>query len=175
MGFSRRTFLSGSGALFAALAFTGCDPSLGLLPPDANGLRLPRVEPGLEPYGFTSRIIAVAGQEVANTGYDYGYQPDGAATRPLVFAFNGGPGSSSVWLHLGLMGPRRVLLDDNGMPFPPPGRLVDNEHSILDVADLVFIDPVGTGFPEPFPARRPRITTTSRRTSKRSASSSGCI
>ncbi len=71
--------------------------------------------------------------------------------RPIVFAFNGGPGSSSVWLHLGALGPRRVLLDDNGMPYPPPGRLVDNEHSLLDTADLVFIDPVGTGFSRAIP------------------------
>ncbi len=73
------------------------------------------------------------------------------STRPLVFAFNGGPGSSSVWLHLGALGPRRVLLDEEGMPYPPPGRLVDNEHSLLDVADLVFIDPVGTGFSRAIP------------------------
>jgi len=71
--------------------------------------------------------------------------------RPVVFAFNGGPGSSSVWLHLGLLGPRRVLMDNNGMPYPPPGRLVDNGHSLLDVADLVFIDPVGTGFSRAIP------------------------
>ena len=73
------------------------------------------------------------------------------ANRPIVFAFNGGPGSSSVWLHLGALGPRRVLMDDEGMPFPPPGRLVDNKHSILDVADLVFVDPVGTGFSRAIP------------------------
>ena len=73
------------------------------------------------------------------------------ATRPIVFAFNGGPGSSSVWLHMGLLGPRRVELDDEGMPGPPPGRLVDNLHTILDVADLVFIDPVGTGFSRAIP------------------------
>lgn len=73
------------------------------------------------------------------------------AKRPIIFAFNGGPGSSSVWLHLGALGPRRVLMDNNGMPFPPPGRLVDNDHSILDVADLVFIDPVGTGFSRAIP------------------------
>jgi carboxypeptidase C (cathepsin A) len=71
--------------------------------------------------------------------------------RPIVFAFNGGPGSSSVWLHLGLFGPRRVLLDYDGMPYRPPGRLTDNEHSLLDVADLVFVDPVGTGFSRAIP------------------------
>ena len=73
------------------------------------------------------------------------------AKRPIVFCFNGGPGSSSVWLHLGAFGPRRVEMSDEGMPFPPPGRLVDNVDSILDVADLVFIDPVGTGYSRAIP------------------------
>ncbi len=68
------------------------------------------------------------------------------AQRPITFSFNGGPGSSSVWLHLGVLGPRRVLMDDEGFPLPPPARLTDNEHSLLDVTDLVFIDPVSTGY-----------------------------
>jgi len=77
---------------------------------------------------------------------------DDAANRPIVFCFNGGPGSSSVWLHLGALGPRRVqMADDDGMPPPPPGRLVDNDESLLDVADLVFVDPVGTGFSRGIP------------------------
>jgi carboxypeptidase C (cathepsin A) len=75
------------------------------------------------------------------------------ASRPIVFAFNGGPGSASVWLHLGMLGPRRVLLDDDGNAPPPPGRLVDNESSILDRADLVFIDPVSTGFTRAIPGK----------------------
>ncbi|MHC4469343.1 MAG: S10 family peptidase [Planctomycetota bacterium] len=68
------------------------------------------------------------------------------AKRPLTFSFNGGPGSSSVWLHLGALGPRRVKMDDEGMPLPPPYRLVDNPHSILDLSDVVFVDPVSTGY-----------------------------
>jgi carboxypeptidase C (cathepsin A) len=68
------------------------------------------------------------------------------AQRPLMFSFNGGPGSSSVWLHLGALGPKRVrMLDDGGMP-APPYELVDNEYTWLDQTDLVFIDPVGTGY-----------------------------
>lgn len=68
------------------------------------------------------------------------------AQRPLMFSFNGGPGSSSVWLHLGALGPRRVqMMPDGAMP-PPPFQLVDNEQTWLDFTDLVFIDPVGTGF-----------------------------
>ena len=70
----------------------------------------------------------------------------GPGTRPLMFSFNGGPGSSSVWLHLGALGPRRVkMLDEGGMP-PPPYQLVDNPHTWLDRTDLCFIDPVGTGY-----------------------------
>jgi carboxypeptidase C (cathepsin A) len=68
------------------------------------------------------------------------------ATRPITFLFNGGPGSSSVWLHLGAFGPRRVVLSEDGKVVEPPYRLVDNEQSLLDVSDLVFIDPVSTGY-----------------------------
>lgn len=71
---------------------------------------------------------------------------DDKTSRPLTFSFNGGPGSSSVWLHLGVLGPRRVRMDEVGNLPQPPYRLVDNEHSLLDVTDLVFIDPVSTGF-----------------------------
>jgi len=74
--------------------------------------------------------------------------------RPLTFSFNGGPGSSSVWLHLGVLGPRRVDMGDAGSLLPPPYRLVDNEHSLLDATDLVFIDPVSTGFSRAVPGER---------------------
>ncbi len=66
--------------------------------------------------------------------------------RPLTFAFNGGPGSASIWVHMGAMGPRKVLLTEKGdMPQPPFG-LIDNPNTWLDQTDLVFIDPVGTGY-----------------------------
>lgn len=78
------------------------------------------------------------------------------STRPVTFSFNGGPGSSSVWLHMGVLGPRRVLLDDEGMALPPPYRLVDNEATLLDVSDLVFIDPVSTGYSRPVPGEKAR-------------------
>ena len=72
---------------------------------------------------------------------------DASTQRPVTFCFNGGPGSSSVWLHLGALGPKRVLLSDDGRTAPaPPYQLTDNEHSVLDVTDLVFIDPVSTGY-----------------------------
>ena len=77
-----------------------------------------------------------------------------ARERPLMFSFNGGPGSSSVWLHLGALGPKRVrMLDDGAMP-APPFQLIDNDQTWLDQTDLVFIDPVGTGYSR---AARPEI------------------
>ncbi|HEY0427551.1 MAG TPA: hypothetical protein VGC76_07070 [Pyrinomonadaceae bacterium] len=66
--------------------------------------------------------------------------------RPLMFSFNGGPGSASVWLHLGAIGPRRVKMLDNGMMPPPPYEMEDNQQTWLTETDLVFIDPVGTGY-----------------------------
>lgn len=67
--------------------------------------------------------------------------------RPVMFAFNGGPGSSSVWLHLGILGPKRIDFPGDGtQPVEPPARLIDNDMSLLDVCDLVFIDPVSTGY-----------------------------
>lgn len=68
------------------------------------------------------------------------------AARPLVFVFNGGPGSSSVWLHLGAIGPKRVVMQPQGWMPAPPFRLEDNPYTWLEQADLVFIDPVGTGY-----------------------------
>jgi carboxypeptidase C (cathepsin A) len=66
--------------------------------------------------------------------------------RPVTFAFNGGPGSSSVWLHLGLLGPRRVVMGDVGSLAAPPYALVDNAETLLATSDLVFLDPVSTGY-----------------------------
>ncbi|MGL4576913.1 MAG: S10 family serine carboxypeptidase-like protein, partial [Burkholderiaceae bacterium] len=69
-----------------------------------------------------------------------------AATRPILFAFNGGPGSSSVWLHLGVLGPKHVQINDDGSMPPPPYALQDNPHSWFEHFDLVFIDPPHTGY-----------------------------
>jgi carboxypeptidase C (cathepsin A) len=70
----------------------------------------------------------------------------GDANRPVTFAFNGGPGSSSVWLHLGLLGPRRVVMGDAGALLPPPYGLAENAETLLAHSDLVFVDPVSTGY-----------------------------
>ncbi|MEO0512742.1 MAG: peptidase S10 [Planctomycetota bacterium] len=69
------------------------------------------------------------------------------STRPITFSFNGGPGSSSVWLHMGLFGPKRVsYADEAGLPGPPPYAAIENAYSLLDKSDFVFIDPVSTGY-----------------------------
>ncbi|TDD49374.1 peptidase S10 [Kribbella antibiotica] len=78
-----------------------------------------------------------------------------AAERPVTFAFNGGPGSSSIWLHLGLLGPRRVVSGDAGALAAPPYELVDNDESLLLHSDLVFIDPVSTGFSRAVEGEKP--------------------
>jgi carboxypeptidase C (cathepsin A) len=64
----------------------------------------------------------------------------------MIFSFNGGPGTASVWMHMGYTGPRRVTYDDDGFAQRPPSGLEDNPHSIIDVADIVYMDPIGTGF-----------------------------
>ncbi|MDX1981662.1 MAG: peptidase S10 [Bryobacteraceae bacterium] len=74
---------------------------------------------------------------------------DAPQGRPVTFCFNGGPGSGSLWLHLGAIGPRRVPMNDDGSMPPPPYRLADNPDTWLDQSDLVFIDPVGTGYSRP--------------------------
>jgi carboxypeptidase C (cathepsin A) len=116
---------------------------------------------------LTTNTVTIAGQRVkyvAETGMLPILKPDGTTSasvfyiaytrvgetntsaRPVTFCFNGGPGSSSVWLHLGALGPRRVKMNPDGTLPKPPFGLVDNDYSILDNSDLVFIDPVATGF-----------------------------
>ena len=111
-------------------------------------------------YTVTTGTIVLKEESTPREEKEEGYKPkaeiffiaytrndvEDRSKRPITFSFNGGPGSSSVWLHLGLLGPRRVYnLDDGSMP-PPPFKLVDNEYSLLDKTDLVFIDPVSTGY-----------------------------
>ena len=94
---------------------------------------------------------------IARFGYT-AYTADGVknpSQRPVTFAFNGGPGSSSIWLHMGIMGPRRVVVNDGGYAPPPPSQVVDNPYSPLDVTDVVMIDPVGTGYSKPLGEAKP--------------------
>jgi carboxypeptidase C (cathepsin A) len=93
-------------------------------------------------------LLKEDGSPRANIFY-VAYTVEGAADasrRPIMFCFNGGPGAAAVWLHLGGLGPRRARVNEDASLPPPPFELVDNEHTILPVADLVFIDPVATGY-----------------------------
>jgi len=72
-----------------------------------------------------------------------------AAERPIMFAYNGGPGSASLWLHMGILGPQRAVVTDAGFSGNGPYKRVNNDYSIIDETDLVMIDPVGTGFAKP--------------------------
>ena len=114
--------------------------------------------------GTTVRYVATVSETLLKNGkrgpiaslFSIAYVRDDVedkARRPVIFAFNGGPGSASLWLHLGALGPKRVELPaDVNAPLTPPYRLIDNSYSILDVADVVFIDPVETGFSRLLPA-----------------------
>jgi carboxypeptidase C (cathepsin A) len=97
------------------------------------------------------------GKVIAKVFFTY-YRKEGEdpARRPLTFTFNGGPGSSSVWLHMGGLGPKRVALDDEGRATAPPYGIVPNEYTWLDRTDLVFIDPVSTGYSRPAPGENPK-------------------
>jgi carboxypeptidase C (cathepsin A) len=76
--------------------------------------------------------------------------------RPITFAFNGGPGAASVFLHLGALGPKRILLKEEEEASPPPYKLIENAYTWLDMTDLVFIDPVGTGYSRAAPGEDPK-------------------
>ncbi len=92
------------------------------------------------------------GTAIASVFYTYYERSDVSdrARRPLVISFNGGPGSASVWMHIGYTGPIFLNIDDEGFPVQPYG-FSDNPHSILDVADIVYVDPVNTGFSRALP------------------------
>ncbi len=102
-----------------------------------------------EPYTVTIGSLPVRmGETVRGSVYYTFYRKEGAL-RPITFCFNGGPGSSSVWLHIMALGPKRVLSPEEGQSITPPYTLIDNPDSILDLTDLVFVDPIGTGFSRP--------------------------
>lgn len=104
------------------------------------------------PYKVTTGLMPIRSAEGKTEAHIFfmAYTVEnGSARRPLMFSFNGGPGSSSVWLHLGALGPKRVRIPSDAKFPTPPFQLMDNEHSWLDKTDLVFIDPVGTGYSRP--------------------------
>jgi len=102
------------------------------------------------PYKVTASTQPVwdeEGKVIAGLFYVYYERTDvsNKETRPLVISFNGGPGTASVWMHLGYTGPKKLKIDDEGYPIQPYG-FEDNPQSLLDVADIVYVDPVNTGF-----------------------------
>lgn len=88
-------------------------------------------------------------EPIALHGFTAYFKEDGPSKRPIIFSFNGGPGSSSYWLHMGVMGPKRVVVNDPGYTKAAPYELVNNDYSILDIADVVMMDPIGTGLSVP--------------------------
>src|SRR4051812_12470288 len=86
--------------------------------------------------------------QIAARMFFVAYTRDGedAKTRPLSFLYNGGPGAATIWLHMGSFAPKRVAMADEGFQPAPPYRLVDNENSLLDVTDMVFVDAIDTGY-----------------------------
>src|SRR6516162_9556989 len=76
------------------------------------------------------------------------YTKDGedAKARPLSFLYNGGPGAATIWLHMGSFAPKHVQMADDGFQPAPPYHLVDNENSLIDVTDMVFVDAISTGY-----------------------------
>jgi carboxypeptidase C (cathepsin A) len=107
-----------------------------------NGQRVPyKATAGTQPVWDSN------GEVIASLFYVYYERTDvrDKDRRPLVISFNGGPGSASVWMHIGYTGPKFLKIDDEGYPVQPYG-VIDNQHSILDVADIVYVDPVNTGF-----------------------------
>lgn len=112
------------------------------------------------PYKATAgTMILKDGEEKSKASLFYiAYTKEGVekkSDRPITFCFNGGPGSSAVWLHLGVFGPKRVELNDEGYA-APPYQVIENAYSILDMTDLVFIDPVSTGYSRAAPGEDPK-------------------
>jgi carboxypeptidase C (cathepsin A) len=153
-------------AAILVLAALGSGSVLAQEEPPEKGAEATRQEPPKPEQSVTQHSVAIGGVPIAYTatagtlivrnqkdepwasiGYIAYVRKDAgaAARRPITFAYNGGPGSSSIWLHMGVLGPKRVVTSDAAPTPPPPYQVVDNASSLLDKTDLVMIDPVGTG------------------------------
>ena len=160
-------------AAVSVFAQTPAQPPAPARPPETDRFPAP---PAVEKLQQTQHSIQINGKTIAYTAtagtlvlkkddskpiasiFFVAYTRDDAdkSRRPVTFAFNGGPGSSSIWLHLGALGPKRVVLGPNGEQMPPPYRLTDNEDSLIEFTDLVFIDPVTTGYSRNAPGEDPK-------------------
>lgn len=111
------------------------------------------LESGRLRYTWSAGTMPVLDDETGETRaemFHIAYRVASDEPRPVTFVFNGGPGSSSVWLHMGLCGPKRIAFaNEKGDPTPPPYRVIDNAYTWLAWTDLVFIDPVSTGYSRP--------------------------
>ena len=160
--------------LVAAFAFSQARTEAGEKPAAQEAKQEAKKLPGPEsrPFSITRHQVVIDGRVVPYTAtageltvlkpnetpgasmFFVAYTRDDVkdkATRPVMFCFNGGPGSSTVWLHLGGVGPKRVAMDEEGYPLKTPAGVVDSEYSLLDVTDLVFVDAVSTGYSRPLP------------------------
>ena len=164
-----------AGLLFSTtLLLSAADTNAPAAAPEKS--HLGQIPDASRPPVHVTNTVTIAGETVTytvETGMLPLLKPDGASRasvfyvaytripavpgkpRPVTFSFNGGPGSASVWLHLGALGPRRVKMNEDGSLPAPPFALVDNEFSILNVSDLVFIDPVATGYSRPAKDEKP--------------------
>lgn len=113
-----------------------------------NGTKIDyTAEAGMQP------VWDETGKAIATLQYTY-YKKSGTSDlsrRPLLISFNGGPGSASVWMHLAYTGPKVLKIDDEGYPLQPYG-VKDNPNSVLDICDIVYVNPVNTGYSRPIPA-----------------------
>lgn len=155
-------------ALLSLTASVALAQGRGGTPLEAAGQR-PRVEiagAAEEKKSETSHTLRLDGRDIkytATTGtlpirlddgrvaarmFYVAYTKDGEnpKTRPVSFLYNGGPGAATIWLHMGSFAPKRVQMGDEGFQPAPPYRLVDNESSLIDTTDLVFVDAIDTGF-----------------------------
>jgi carboxypeptidase C (cathepsin A) len=127
-------------------------------------------------YTATTGTLPIRGEDGKPTArmFFVAYTRDGedVKTRPISFLYNGGPGAATVWLHMGSFAPRHVQMAPEGFQPAPPYHFVDNESSLIDVTDMVFVDAVSTGYSRPVPASARRSSTGSRATSVRSVISS---
>ncbi len=149
-----------------ALSLRAAEPAGTNAPAATNNAVVVKIPDAAHAPARVTNTVTIAGERVtyvAETGMLPLLKPDGSSrasifyvaytrvgatnsARPVMFCFNGGPGSASLWLHLGALGPRRVKMNTDGSQPPPPSSLMDNEYSVLNTSDLVFIDPVATGF-----------------------------
>ena len=101
-------------------------------------------------YTATTGTLPIRGDDgnVQARMFFVAYTKDGedVKTRPVSFLYNGGPGAATIWLHMGSFAPKRVQMADEGFQPSPPYRLVDNENSLIDATDLVFVDAISTGY-----------------------------